>query len=105
MTIDLVPYGIAVALLFGLAGLALERIAACRGGGAARHLGGHTDLVGGLPHDETSRAPLARTASRASRLRSSGELVTASGVGPDEHLSMIRTLQQREPQGLAAVPG
>lgn len=31
MTTDLVPYGIAVALLFGLAGLALERIAACRG--------------------------------------------------------------------------
>ena len=31
MTTDLVPYGIAIALLFGLAGLALERIAACRG--------------------------------------------------------------------------
>src|SRR5580704_10262966 len=31
MTTDLVPYGITVALLFGLAGLALERIAACRG--------------------------------------------------------------------------
>jgi beta-lactamase regulating signal transducer with metallopeptidase domain len=30
MTTDLVPYAIAVALLFGLAGLALERIAACR---------------------------------------------------------------------------
>lgn len=31
MTTDLLPYGIAVALLFGLAGLALERIAACQG--------------------------------------------------------------------------
>lgn len=37
------------------------------------------------------------------RVRSSGELITAAGVDPAEHLTMIRALQEREPQGFAAV--